>query len=175
MNWRVFFAIFAGMAVSGGAILTYTTFPDGTTLNRIAVLLGGNFLEGGYIQFLTYVAFFWAFFEILKTGGNVKKEQASISLKLLPEKEHFVIYEDDVNDIQKKVIDLGDEKEYLLTAIIKKEVIIKIATVAVVPMIARSQEEETRNIAKDVIIAAVVDEVAIRMYRDAKIRYVQVI
>ena len=89
------------------------------TLNRIFQMLGGN-LPGGVIQFFTYVAFFWGIFEINERIHKVKYERQSLGLQLLPEKEHWVLSPNDVNELKIKMIEYEKEHKFLLTDIVKK-------------------------------------------------------
>lgn len=44
-------------------------------LQRFFVLLGGDIVNGGYIQWGTYFAFFWCQFDVLKLLRRIKKER----------------------------------------------------------------------------------------------------
>ena len=109
------------------SVLTYLGFVstggiEGTSLaNRIFMLLGGNFSSGGYIQFLTFLAFFWSLFEILMKLKNIKKQKHSFREKILPTNEKHLLLAGDVMNIQVRVLELEKKrKKSLLTNIIKK-------------------------------------------------------
>ena len=58
-------------------------------LNRIAVAFGGNFLDGGYIQFFTYAAFFWGMSEMISTLRSLNFQRSGFSIS----KKHNLLYE----------------------------------------------------------------------------------
>ena len=89
--------------------------------HRLFVLLGGNFTGGGYIQFLTYFAFFWSLFDIIDKRRRIKEEAKGLSLKLLPTNEKHLLLAQDLMDLQLKVTKFEKEKfKNMLTDIIKK-------------------------------------------------------
>ena len=51
------------------------------TINRIFTLMGGNILAGGYIQFLTYFAFFWCLLEIKDQLKFIRKEKRTLNIQ----------------------------------------------------------------------------------------------
>lgn len=63
-------------------------------LNRIAVALGGNFFNGGYIQFFTYVAFFWGMSELITTLKLLNYQRTGFSIS----KNHNLLYEKESDD-----------------------------------------------------------------------------
>jgi biopolymer transport protein ExbB/TolQ len=105
-----------GLALSGGTeAATHSTFP------RLFVLLGGNFLGGGYIQLLTYFAFAWSLVEIIDRLKLIKNEKLAYRGKLLPTKEKVLLLASDVMEIQLKAIDYEKKNSHsLLASIIKK-------------------------------------------------------
>lgn len=89
--------------------------------NRIFTLLGGNVSGGGYIQALTFFAFFWAMFDIYSRLKNIKLEISPLHKKLLPTKEKHILLPQDVAELYVKVSDFEKEgKTTLLTEMIKK-------------------------------------------------------
>lgn len=75
------------------------------TINRFAVLIGGEFLSGGYIQFLTFFAFLLAF-ELIKIKRNYLNVQKSLTHKtVIPTKDKAVFLSEDVNQIRVKTED----------------------------------------------------------------------
>lgn len=72
-------------------------------VNRFAVLLGGNILNGGYIQFLEYVAFFWCLFEMVSLNKMLQKEHSYLGTDVLPSDEHAIINTQEVNQIRLRV------------------------------------------------------------------------
>lgn len=105
-----------GLALSGGPEAS-----SSSTLARLCVLLGGNLLEGGYIQMLTYIAFTWSLIEILDRLRLIKNEKQAYREKLLPTKEKVLLLAADVMEIQLKAIDYEKKKSHsLLASVIKK-------------------------------------------------------
>lgn len=94
-------------------------FIEQPTLQRVCQIFGGN-LPGGIIQYLSFVIFFWGLLEINDRNSKVKYEKQAFNLGLLPEKEHWVLSPEDVNDLKIKMIDYEKENKFLMTAIIRK-------------------------------------------------------
>jgi biopolymer transport protein ExbB/TolQ len=91
------------------------------TANRLFVLLGGNFLAGGYIQFFTYIAFFWSLFDIIQKRKKIKREVKCFRKSYLPTNERHLLMANDINDLQFKMGDLEKvNKTSLLSVMIKK-------------------------------------------------------
>ncbi len=95
-------------------------FTSDNFINRFFILLGGDFLGGGYIQCCTYIAFFWAFFEIRDLLKKIVKENKAFKVKLLPTEEKHLILPTEVSDIHLKVTSLDKRKELLLFKMITK-------------------------------------------------------
>ncbi|MFG1499144.1 MotA/TolQ/ExbB proton channel family protein [Halobacteriovorax sp. XZX-3] len=107
------------VAVLNGAYLS-GIFPQDGMVSRLLILLGGNFIKGGYIQWLTYMAFFWSISEIKELKAQIKAEKSYFKANLLPTDEKHLLMSDDVIQIGQKVKDF--EKKYsktLLTQLIK--------------------------------------------------------
>lgn len=101
----------------------YATISEGTPifLNRIFVLAGGNFLLGGYIQWLTFFAFFWSMIEIRACFKNIDFQKRGYRLKLLPTNDKIVLMAQDVMEILVKAQEAEKTKnKSLVTNIIKK-------------------------------------------------------
>lgn len=111
---------YIGLQLSGGSEVAMDS-----RLARIFVLLGGNITGGGYIQFATYVAFFWSFFEIYEKTQNIKNEKRAYRDKLLPTKEKVVLLANDVVNIQIKASDYEKKHHHKLLASIIKRACIK--------------------------------------------------
>lgn len=89
--------------------------------NRFFVLLGGNFTGGGYIQSLTYLAFFLSLFDIFQKKKILQKELKQFKRKLLPTNTKALIMAKDIKELQFKMIDLENAKKGgLLSDMIKK-------------------------------------------------------
>ena len=106
-------AVLVGLFVAGMQLV------ENETARRVFQLLGGN-MPGGIIQFLSFMIFFWGFFEINDRSRRLKVERNSIQMGLLPEKEHWVLSPTDVNDLKLKMINAEKEEKTLLTSVIKK-------------------------------------------------------
>ena len=90
-------------------------------LNRVAMALGGDALNGGYIQFLSYVVFFLGFFEIKHQLNFIDKENTAYQLKILPEEEHKVLLPEEINKLRHQVIDVEkNQGTFLLTDLVKR-------------------------------------------------------
>jgi len=120
----IIIALFWSIFVAGISITIFyiTGGIDGASLlNRFSVLLGGNFLNGGYIQFLTFFAFFWALLDIKELLRLNKEEDQSMDQDFLPQREHYVISPNDVNNIRLNVLQFeSSNRKYFLTDLIKK-------------------------------------------------------
>jgi len=123
-----FIVLFASMGYSstGGA--------TGEGINhRLFVLLGGNIKGGGYIQFLTYFAFFWSLFDIFEKRRLIKWENKSINKKYLPTNEKHLLMANDLRELQFRMSDLEKaNKSSMLTQMIKKACV-KFRTTASIP------------------------------------------
>lgn len=71
------------------------------TVERILFLLGGDIKNGGYIQFLTYVAFIWGMLEIYGNNRKMDYQTQGLYLDLLPTTNLYVLSPPDIN--QKKL------------------------------------------------------------------------
>lgn len=92
---------------------------DGSSLHRIAYLLGGN-LPYGLIQGLCYFLFSLGIFELVNLRREVNDEFSSLDKGYLPEREQYVINPDDVNAIKLQVIEQQKENSFILLDIINK-------------------------------------------------------
>ncbi len=94
-------AVLSGTAFSiAMAILNFLV--DGTSykaLHRLILLLGGDFKGGGYIQWITYVAFVWAILEISKLNRKITAETSYFKADLLPKNEKHLLMATDVYDL----------------------------------------------------------------------------
>jgi biopolymer transport protein ExbB/TolQ len=114
---QVLFIVLLGLAQSGSQ----------QGLERAMILLGGDFTNGGYIQFLTFVAFFWGLIEVQYFLFWTSFERKYLSVELLPGEEHAILGEVEVNKIRLQVSDYLRKKKqesalgsYFLLEIIKK-------------------------------------------------------
>ncbi len=105
--------------VLNGAYLS-GIFPKEGIVARLLILLGGDFIKGGYIQWLTYCAFIWSLGEIKGLKAQITAEKSYFKANLLPTAESHLLMAEDVVGIGQKVKEF--EKKYsktLLTQLIK--------------------------------------------------------
>ncbi|MEO1050120.1 MAG: MotA/TolQ/ExbB proton channel family protein [Bacteroidota bacterium] len=125
------FGIAAVMAVLMFILFNTTGGAEGEGfLNRFAVALGGNFANGGYIQFFTFIAFFWGMTEIFSNLKRIKNQQnaflTSEQYNLLPVQENYVLSPNNVQQIKLQATQLEqqnlqktNERSYLLQLVKK--------------------------------------------------------
>lgn len=103
------------MAVVVGGFLVI----ENHIIKRVCEMFGGH-LPFGFIQYVTYIAFFWAMFEVRDRLSHIKHEEQGLRMKLLPEQEQWVITPNDVNDLKLRMIDLSKQHSYQVIDVIKK-------------------------------------------------------
>jgi biopolymer transport protein ExbB/TolQ len=86
---------------------------------RVWQLLGGE-MPLGVVQQITYFLAIFALLEIRQKRKEVDRQYKGLSLKLLPEKEQYVLAPDDINEIKLAVIEQEKTEKFMLTDIIKK-------------------------------------------------------
>ena len=114
--WGLLVALIIGVL----SYLGYESTEIHTIPNRILKLLGGDFLNGGYIQFLTFTMFFWAIFEMNQRRKDIEFEQTGFDIDILPKKDNYVIYPEEINNIRLKIQELEKSFDFLLLKMIKK-------------------------------------------------------
>lgn len=87
--------------------------------HRIFILLGGSW-PTGLIQAFTFLAFFWAMIMLGAKSRKQKWEASSLTLDLLPTKEHRVILPEHVNDLRLQISQLGERKESILAKVLER-------------------------------------------------------
>lgn len=92
---------------------------DGSLLNRIGVMLGGE-MPGGLIQGMIYFMFFYGWFEMRNMSRNADQEAKGLERSILPEREQQVLLPQDVNEIKLRMIDMESKEKSNLTDLIKK-------------------------------------------------------
>jgi len=86
---------------------------------RIFVMLGGSW--GGYIQFLCYVAFYFAILELNKKNGYIKEQYDGFDFNLLPKEDQLILTPEEVSEIKLNIIDMEKRGfSYLVNDFIKK-------------------------------------------------------
>lgn len=116
--------ISAGIALLFTAIcmimLAITNKENSPTLYRILVLLGGDVINGGYIQALTYFAFVWAWFEVKEKLRVIARERKAFKMNLIPTSEKVVFMPADINNLKFKLIEFDKKEKYILSDLLKK-------------------------------------------------------
>ena len=90
------------------------------TLHRILMLLGGDIQNGGYIQGMTYFAFFWGFFEIKKKLKIIARERTAFKLNIIPTGEKIVFMPSDIYALKFKLIEFERKNKFILSDLLKK-------------------------------------------------------
>jgi chemotaxis protein MotA len=89
-------------------------------IHRILILIGGDFINGGYIQSLTYFAFFWAWFEVADKLKVISRERGAFKMNLIPTHEKIVFMPTDINALKFKLIEFEKKEKYILSDLLKK-------------------------------------------------------
>jgi biopolymer transport protein ExbB/TolQ len=116
--------ISAGIALLITAIcmllLMVTGHEASPTFHRLLILLGGEVSSGGYIQTLTYLAFFWAWFEVTEKLRVIERERRGFKLNMIPTGEKIVFMPADINALKFKLIEFEKKEKYILSDLLKK-------------------------------------------------------
>ncbi len=75
---------------------------------------------GGYIQGMTYAAFFWAWFEVREKTRQVHRERRAFSKGLLPTNEKAVFLPEDVHNLKFKLQEVARKEPSKLVDLLKK-------------------------------------------------------
>jgi flagellar motor component MotA len=89
-------------------------------MHRILILLGGDVINGGYIQSLTYLAFFWSWFEVREKLGQIARERRAFKMGLIPTGERIVFMPSDINNLKFKLIEMDKKDKYILCDLLRK-------------------------------------------------------
>ncbi len=100
--------------------LAATNKENSPTLHRILMLLGGDIKSGGYIQALTYLAFFWAMLEVLDKLRIIARERRAFKMNFIPTNEKHVFLPADINNLKFKLIESERKEKYILSDLLKK-------------------------------------------------------
>jgi len=88
--------------------------------NRFILLMGGDVVNGGYIQLITYIAFFWAWFEVREKLRVINRERKAFKLGLIPTNDKHVFMPQDINNLKFKMIEFERKEKYILSDLLKK-------------------------------------------------------
>src|SRR6056297_1608228 len=116
---RVVIAFISATALLFAIWALHGNSEDGSTMQLVLQMLGGN-LPTGVIQGFTFFIFFFAILELWIIDQEMDIERDAFSFRLLPVQEQFILSPTDVNDIKLKAIDKEKHRKYLLTDVIKK-------------------------------------------------------
>lgn len=101
-------------------LLAVTSKENSPALYRILILLGGDVLSGGYIQSMTYFAFFWAWFEVKEKLKVIERERKAFKLNMIPTGEKIVFMPTDINNLKFRLIEFERKEKYILSDLLKK-------------------------------------------------------
>jgi len=89
-------------------------------LYRFMLLLGGDVINGGYVQSVTYLAFFWAWFEVKEKLRVIARERKAFKMNLIPTNDKHVFMPQDINNLKFKLIEFERKDKYILSDLLKK-------------------------------------------------------
>ena len=101
-------------------MLGITSKTSAPGLHRFLLLLGGDVINGGYIQGFTYLAFFWAWFEVKEKLRVIARERRAFKLNLIPTNDKHVFLPQDINNLKFKLIEFEKKDKYILSDLLKK-------------------------------------------------------
>jgi len=111
---------FITLGIMGICALLYGQAPEGSAFRRVTLLLGGDIVGGGYIQGLTYFAFFLALFETRDKITAIHRERRAFSMNVIPTNEKNVFLPNDINNLKFKLIELNRKEHFILVDLLKK-------------------------------------------------------
>ena len=89
-------------------------------LYRFLLLLGGDVINGGYVQSVTYLAFFWAWFEVQEKLKVIARERKAFKINFIPTNDKHVFMPQDINNLKFKLIEFEKKEKYILSDLLKK-------------------------------------------------------
>lgn len=101
-------------------LLTLMTKENNPIFHRLLILMGGEVMNGGYIQTLTYLAFFWSWFEVKEKLQVISRERKAFKLALIPTSEKVVFMPADINNLKFKLQEFEKKEKYILSDLLKK-------------------------------------------------------
>lgn len=101
-------------------MLGLTSKENSPSLHRFLLLLGGDVINGGYIQGLTYLAFFWGWFEVKEKLRVIARERRAFKMNLIPTNDKHVFLPQDINNLKFKLIEFERKEKYILSDLLKK-------------------------------------------------------
>lgn len=101
-------------------ILGLTSKVASPGLYRFLLLMGGDVINGGYVQGVTYLAFFWAWFEVQEKLRVIARERKAFSMNFIPTNDKHVFMPQDINNLKFKLIEFERKEKYILSDLLKK-------------------------------------------------------
>ncbi len=101
-------------------LFAVTNKENSPTLYRIVMLLGGDVINGGYIQTFTYLAFFWSWFEVREKLKVIERERRAFKMNLIPTSEKVIFLPSDINNLKFKLQEFERKDKYVLSDLLKK-------------------------------------------------------
>jgi biopolymer transport protein ExbB/TolQ len=88
-------------------------------LGRFVLFLGGDFLSGGYIQFITYLVYLFAYYLIKDRSAELARQEEYIQKVNLPKSAKDILLENDVNRIRVESEEKGPKDSIINTIVIR--------------------------------------------------------
>jgi flagellar motor component MotA len=101
-------------------MLSIITKQSSPAVYRILMLLGGDVINGGYIQTFTYLAFFLAWFEVGDKLKLLARERKAFKMNLISTSDKYVLMPNDINNLKFKLIEFERKDKYILSDLLKK-------------------------------------------------------
>ncbi|HXH74326.1 MAG TPA: MotA/TolQ/ExbB proton channel family protein [Bacteriovoracaceae bacterium] len=98
----------------------FTNKESSPAMHRILILLGGDVINGGYIQGMTYLAFVWSWFEVKEKLTQIARERKAFKMNLIPTGEKIVFLASDIKNLKFKLIEFDRKEKYILSDLLKK-------------------------------------------------------
>lgn len=118
LRFAIFIAL--GLMLILALLFSVTSKENSPGLHRLFILLGGDIKNGGYIQILTYLAFFWSWFEAHEKLSSLARERKAFKLNIIPTGEKIVFLPSDVNNLKFKIIEFEKKDKFILSDVLKK-------------------------------------------------------
>ncbi|MDR2971639.1 MAG: MotA/TolQ/ExbB proton channel family protein [Bacteroidales bacterium] len=115
---RLLFSIIIS-AIIYTAVWLITPQGENEEANRMLVMIGGK-LYDGIIQAVTFLLFVYGMLEMFWINYRLNCEKDAYLLRLLPEKENWVLSTDDINQLKLNVQNIEKTRKYYLTDLVKK-------------------------------------------------------
>ena len=101
-------------------LLGITAKESSPGVHRFLMLLGGDVINGGYVQSFTYLAFFWAWFEVKEKLKVIARERKAFKMNFIPTNDKHVFLPQDINNLKFKLIEFEKKEKYILSDLLKK-------------------------------------------------------